>query len=215
MGCEAPPVWIGALPSATSISRLSCIFQVLFKIKYRSSTAGGSPWPRVNSLNRLVSLLKWVGGPEGGILSRGRPAEVRRHGAATEELGAAGIGFPPPTSYAFSDLIAIQTLIKLNENRIRSTQINKALASLRKKLDWVKQPLSELRVVSDGKKITVHVAGQKMEAISGQILFDFEAAGLSGVRAFPERRQTADAHARIRSVVPERAGTGRDRRACR
>ncbi len=98
---------------------------------------------------------------------------------------------PASTSYAFSDLIAIQTLIKLNENRIRSTEIDKALASLRKKLDWIKQPLSELRVVSDGKKIAVHVAGQKMEAISGQILFDFEAAGLSGVRAFPDRRKTA------------------------
>ncbi len=98
---------------------------------------------------------------------------------------------PASTSYAFSDLIAIQTLIKLNENRIRSTEINKALASLRKKLDWIKQPLSELRVVSDGKKIAVHVAGQKMEAISGQILFDFEAAGLSGVRAFPDRRKSA------------------------
>jgi tetratricopeptide (TPR) repeat protein len=98
---------------------------------------------------------------------------------------------PASTSYAFSDLIAIQTLIKLNENRIRFTEINKALASLRKKLDWIKQPLSELRVVSDGKKIAVHVAGQKMEAISGQILFDFEAAGLSGVRAFPDRRKSA------------------------
>jgi tetratricopeptide (TPR) repeat protein len=98
---------------------------------------------------------------------------------------------PASASYAFSDLIAIQTLIKLNENHVRSTEINKALASLRKKLDWVKQPLSELRVVSDGKKITVHVAGQKMEAISGQILFDFEAAGLSGVRVFPERRKSA------------------------
>ena len=98
---------------------------------------------------------------------------------------------PAASSYAFSDLIAIQTLLKLNENHIRSRQINKALASLRKKLDWVKQPLSELRVVSDGKKIAVHVSGQKMEALTGQIIFDFEAAGLNGVRAFPEPRKSA------------------------
>ncbi len=98
---------------------------------------------------------------------------------------------PVSASYAFSDLIAIQTLIKLNENHIRPKQINSALHSLRQKLDWVKQPLSELRVVSDGKTIAVHLAGQKMEAISGQILFDFEAAGLNDVRVFPERRQSA------------------------
>jgi tetratricopeptide (TPR) repeat protein len=97
---------------------------------------------------------------------------------------------PVATTYAFSDLIAIQTLIKLHENHIHSRQIGKALASLRQKLSWVKQPLSELRVVSDGKKIAVHVSGQKMEAISGQTLFDFDAAELS-VRAFPERKKSA------------------------
>ena len=91
-------------------------------------------------------------------------------------------------SYSFSDLIALQTLIKLSENRIRPRQIGRALESLREKLDWVKQPLSELRIVSDGKTIAVHLAGQKMEAVSGQILFDFEAAGLGGVKSFPDRK---------------------------
>jgi tetratricopeptide (TPR) repeat protein len=94
--------------------------------------------------------------------------------------------------YSFSDLIAIQTLIKLHENRIQPRQIGRALNSLRQKLDWVKQPLSELRIVSDGRKIAVHVAGQKMEAISGQILFDFEAAGLGSVASFPERKSSTN-----------------------
>src|ERR1051326_3848254 len=87
-------------------------------------------------------------------------------------------------SYTFSDLIAIQTLIKLRESRIQTKQIGKALQSLRQKLDGVKQPLSELRIVSNGRKIAVHLAGQKMEAISGQILLDFEAGALAGVRTF-------------------------------
>ena len=95
-------------------------------------------------------------------------------------------------SYSFSDLIAVQTLIKLSENHIRPGEIGRALESLREKLDWVKQPLSELRIVSDGKKIAVHLAGQKMEAISGQILFDFEAAGLGGVKNFPDRKRAVN-----------------------
>jgi tetratricopeptide (TPR) repeat protein len=95
-------------------------------------------------------------------------------------------------SYSFSDLIAIQTLIKLRESRIQPRQIGRALQSLRQKLDGVKKPLSELRIVSDGKKIAVHVAGQKMEALSGQILLDFEAGELGGVRVFPERRHSAN-----------------------
>lgn len=94
----------------------------------------------------------------------------------------------PAAEYSFADLIAIQTLLKLRENRINGKEIGRALTSLREKLSWVKQPLSELRIVSDGKRIRVHLAGQKMEAISGQILFNFEAAGLGGVTAFPAKK---------------------------
>ena len=95
---------------------------------------------------------------------------------------------PEANSYTFSDLIAFQTLIKLRENKISSKEISRALESLREKLGWVKQPLSELRVVSDGGRIAVHVSGQKMEAVSGQILFDFDAAELGGITKFPERK---------------------------
>jgi tetratricopeptide (TPR) repeat protein len=95
---------------------------------------------------------------------------------------------PEATSYSFSDLIAFQTLLKLRENKIPAKEIFRALQSLREKLGWVKQPLSELRVVSDGGRIAVQLSGQKMEAITGQILFDFDANELGGITSFPERR---------------------------
>ncbi|MBZ5585230.1 MAG: tetratricopeptide repeat protein [Acidobacteriia bacterium] len=95
---------------------------------------------------------------------------------------------PRTDAYSFSDLIAIKTLLKLREKRIRPREIGLALHSLRQKLTGVKQPLSELRIVSDGRRIAVHVAGQKMEAISGQILFDFDAAELADVKTFPDRK---------------------------
>ena len=99
---------------------------------------------------------------------------------------------PSAESYTFSDLIAIQTILKLRENRIQPRQIGRAVESLRRKLDWVKQPLSELRIVSNGRKIAVHVAGQKMEAISGQILFDFDAGELGDIKSFPGRKQSGN-----------------------
>jgi tetratricopeptide (TPR) repeat protein len=95
-------------------------------------------------------------------------------------------------TYSFSDLIAIQTILKLRENRIQPRTIWRALESLREKLGWMKQPLSELRIVSDGRKIAVHVAGQKMEALTGQILFDFEASSLAAVATFPQQKRAAD-----------------------
>jgi tetratricopeptide (TPR) repeat protein len=94
--------------------------------------------------------------------------------------------------YSFSDLIALQTIVKLREQRIPVRRIGQAIQSLRRKLHWIKEPLSELRIVSDGRKITVHLAGQKMEAISGQILLDFEASSLREVRTFPDRKSTAN-----------------------
>ena len=99
---------------------------------------------------------------------------------------------PPLESYSFSDLIAIRTILELRGKGFRSRNIAEAVSSLRRKLDDVKQPLSELRILSDGRKIAVRVAGHKMEALTGQIVFDFEAAELGGVRDFPERKQGGD-----------------------
>ena len=99
-------------------------------------------------------------------------------------------------SYTFSDLIAIKTLLRLRENKIPVREIARALTSLRRKLGEFKQPLAELRVVSDGKRISVHVGGQKMEAVSGQILFDFDAAEIGAVKDFPERRRNTVHRAR-------------------
>jgi tetratricopeptide (TPR) repeat protein len=99
-------------------------------------------------------------------------------------------------SYTFSDLIAIKTIIKLRENKIPAREIARALESLREKLDWVKQPFSELKVLSNGKRITVQLAGQKMEAVSGQILFDFDTAELGAVKGFPDRKHRGANRAR-------------------
>jgi tetratricopeptide (TPR) repeat protein len=95
-------------------------------------------------------------------------------------------------SYSFSDLISIQTLLKLLENGIPPRQIGRAMASLRDKISDVKQPLAEMRIVSDGKRIAVYVGGQRMEALTGQILFDFDTASLGDVKTFPERKRSVN-----------------------
>lgn len=96
--------------------------------------------------------------------------------------------------YSFSDLIELKTLAKLRENRIGNKRIGLALASLRRKLPKIKRPLSELRIVCDGRRIAVIMPGEKMEAISGQMLFDFETAELGAVRAFPGRTRATGAN---------------------
>ena len=94
----------------------------------------------------------------------------------------------PAQTYGFRDLIALRTLQKLSQNKIAPRQIARALVSLKQKLSHVDRPLTELKIASNGRRISVQVAGQKMEAISGQLLFDFDAADLPWLRAFPEKK---------------------------
>lgn len=106
---------------------------------------------------------------------------------------------PAASGYSFSEIIALKTLQKLRENRIPARRIVLALAALKQKLSHVVHPLSELKILSDGRTITVHFAGQKMEAITGQMLFDFETADLEKLRPFSRK--------------PERAAASREREA--
>jgi tetratricopeptide (TPR) repeat protein len=95
---------------------------------------------------------------------------------------------PAADKYSFSDLIAIRAILELRRKGFRPRQIAEAVESLRRKLEGITRPLSELRILSDGRKIAVRVAGQKMEAVSGQILLDFDASELGGVKMLPGRR---------------------------
>ncbi len=93
--------------------------------------------------------------------------------------------FQETGTFSFQDLIALRTLQKLREKRIPSRQIGRALESLKRKLGNIEHPLSQLSIASDGRAIIVQVAGDRMEAISGQLLFNFETAELGAVATMP------------------------------
>lgn len=88
------------------------------------------------------------------------------------------------SSFSFSDLIALKTLQKLRENRVPPRKIGRALTALKKKLSNVERPLSELKILSDGRTISVQFAGERMEALTGQMLFNFETSELGGLTTF-------------------------------
>jgi len=91
-------------------------------------------------------------------------------------------------TFSFSDLIALKALQKLRENRIPPRKIGRALTALKKKLSHVERPLSELKIFSDGRTIAVQIAGQKMEALTGQMLFNFDTSELGGLRSFAPKQ---------------------------
>src|SRR5580658_11301849 len=88
-------------------------------------------------------------------------------------------------NFGFSDLLALKTLKKLRELHITPKQIQRAITSLKTRLEDVEHPLAQLRITAEGRKITVHVGGNMMEPISGQLLLDFDARAIEKLKSFP------------------------------
>ena len=63
-------------------------------------------------------------------------------------------------TFAFSDLIALWTLAKLTQDHVPPATIRNAVAALRERLRDVADPLKELKVFADGRRIRVEV-GQR------------------------------------------------------
>jgi tetratricopeptide (TPR) repeat protein len=87
--------------------------------------------------------------------------------------------------YTFADLLALRTLLGLRNNNIAGAQIRRAIAAVRERLSEVRDPLTELKLYSEGRKIRVQLAGAKMESLSGQLLLDFDQAEIEKLLAFP------------------------------
>ena len=88
-------------------------------------------------------------------------------------------------SFNFSDILALRTLIGLRASKIPAAQIREALHALRTRLKDIHNPLTELKIYSQGRKIRVQFAGQKMESMSGQLLLDFGEAEINKLLSFP------------------------------
>ena len=95
------------------------------------------------------------------------------------------------SSFSFSDLLAMRTLATLRKNRVPASQIRKAVNAVRSRLRDVVNPLTELRLYSQGRKVRVQFGNQTMEPVSGQLLLDFEEE-INKLLAFPEKQPEAE-----------------------
>jgi tetratricopeptide (TPR) repeat protein len=90
--------------------------------------------------------------------------------------------------YDFRDLIALRTVKQLIETGVSANRLRRALAALREKLSQVQAPLTELRVLSDGKDVIVEREGARLEPLSGQFVMNFETRQLDeDVQVISER----------------------------
>ena len=95
----------------------------------------------------------------------------------------------PKDSYAFEDLLELRVLARLKELGVSSAKLHAVFASVHGKLAGITNPLTELRVYVEGKRIRVQTQGKKMEALSGQLLLDFDQAELRRLLSFPANKK--------------------------
>ena len=91
---------------------------------------------------------------------------------------------PASESYGFKELLALQTLLKLRAARVAPLQIRRALTALSKTLRGIHDPLTQLKIYTDGKRIRVDLDGRAMDAESGQLLLDFDRVELTRLLEF-------------------------------
>ena len=82
--------------------------------------------------------------------------------------------YESPNQFGFSDLVALKVLQRLRQDRVPANRIKDSLSSLSRKLPGIERPLSQLRIVPEGRRVAVELPNGRMEALTGQMLLDFE-----------------------------------------
>jgi DNA-binding transcriptional MerR regulator len=81
-------------------------------------------------------------------------------------------------AYTFQDLIALRATRELLQHRVRLRDVARAIGVLRQTLPRVTRPLQELRIVGDGKRVTVRSDAGVFEPLTGQMVLNFEVQSL-------------------------------------
>lgn len=93
--------------------------------------------------------------------------------------------------YGFLDMVALKALRQLRARRIRPDRIRRILDALAVRLGNVQDPLRELKIFIDGRRLSVQVDGRKMEPVSGQLLLDFDKEEIRRLLQFPGKHAEA------------------------
>jgi tetratricopeptide (TPR) repeat protein len=131
-----------------------------------------------------------------GSTDRYRPEEVQRILGLTrkqldqwDRLRLVSPQIEGNTSYYdFRDLIGLRTVKQLLEKGVSANRLQRALSALNEKLSQVQTPLSQLRILSDGKDVLVEQGAARLEPLSGQFALNFETRELDeSVRVISQR----------------------------
>jgi tetratricopeptide (TPR) repeat protein len=106
-------------------------------------------------------------------LSSGRLRSLDRAGIVTPTGRRKG-----RRAYTFQDIIALRAARDLLTKKVRLKDVSRAIENIKSSLPRVTRPLSELRIVSDGKRVVMKSSAFSYEPITGQLVLDFDVKAL-------------------------------------
>jgi tetratricopeptide (TPR) repeat protein len=84
--------------------------------------------------------------------------------------------------YSFSDLVSLETIRRLSDQRVPMRKLHRAIAALEDELGQARAPLASLRVSTNGSEVVVRSSqadSRPIEPLTGQFVLDFEISSLA------------------------------------
>src|SRR5258708_19454666 len=76
--------------------------------------------------------------------------------------------------YDFRDLITLRTAKQLIEKGVSANRLRRSLVALHEKLSQVQAPLTELRILANGRDVIVEPDGARLNPTTGQFFLNFD-----------------------------------------
>ncbi len=109
---------------------------------------------------------------------------------------------PELSEYHFSDLLELKTVMRLRSEKCAPRTIRQALDSLRSRLNDATHTSADVRVYREGRRIRIQIGKQKMESVSGQLVFDFAESDLNKLLQLPRCEKSSEqVAARLKSKM--------------
>ncbi len=98
---------------------------------------------------------------------------------------------PELSQYKFRDLLKLKRLVRLHQEKANPRLVRQALDSLEGYLKDSPELGEDVRVYAEGRRVRIQIGRQKLEAGSGQLLFDFAEEEISKLLQLPGAQQNA------------------------
>lgn len=92
---------------------------------------------------------------------------------------------PELGEYRFWDLLALKQIARLRSENAHPRLIRQAIQALREHARQSAEPVEDVRLYKDGRRVRIQIGKQKMEAASGQLIFDFAEAEINKLLQLP------------------------------